>query len=270
MADYIIVTGASKGIGREIAREYAQKGRNLVLVARSRDLLEQYADELRKQYGVKIDPVVADFTKPASIRALVMKLDAQGIEIGGLVNNAGIGTVGYFDEISADTALQMIDLNVRALTYLSTIYLPRFKARKRGFILNIASVIGLTPVPLMATYAATKAYVVSLSEALAVECRGTGVTITCICPGYTETEFARSAGINERNAFKGQNQSAGAVARFAVEKAENRSRFGIPGLLNKLTALAVALVPRFVAAWSSYIVSRSFMPERTGTASPTV
>lgn len=267
MSGYVLVTGASKGIGREIAREYARRGRDLVLVARSRDLLEQFASELRNEFGIQVDPVVADFTKPAAIRALVMKLDAQGLEVTGLVNNAGIGTIGYYDSIDAEMALRMIDLNVRALTYLSTIYLPRFKAKGSGFILNIASVVGLTPVPLMATYAATKAYVVSLSESLAVECVGTGVTVTCICPGYTETEFARTAGIDEKRAFKGSNQSAEAVARYAVAKAEGGSRFGIPGLFNRLTALSIALVPRILAAWSSYFVTKTFLPEAKTPAS---
>lgn len=260
MAEYVIVTGASKGIGREIAREYARLGRNLVIVARSRQLLEDFAEELRSTYGISVDPVVADFTKPAAIRALVMKLDAEGVEIGGLVNNAGFGIVGHYDSIDADTALKMIDLNVRSLTYLTTIYLPRFKQRNRGFILNIASIVGLMPVPLMATYAATKSYVVSLSESLARENAGTGVSVTCICPGYTETDFQKTAGIDEVRAFKGVGQNPATVARFAVAKAEMKSRFGVPGFFNKLTALSVALVPRFVAAWGAYLVARTFMP----------
>lgn len=245
----ILITGASKGIGESLAREYADRGYDLVIAARSLDRLEHLAAELRTACGVTVRVEVVDLARPPEIDAMVARVADAGIEIYGLVNNAGFGTAGPFETIEAEVEQEMISVNVAALTRLCHAYVGGFKRRGSGFVVNIASMAGLMPFPGLVTYAATKAFVVSLSRGLAEECRGTGVSVTCICPGTTRTDFQRRQGImRPYEEIPGPSQSPAEVARFAILQAERGCALAVPGFANRLGKLAVDLLPGSVVA----------------------
>lgn len=253
---HVIVTGASKGIGKEIARELARRKHDLVLVARTQKLLEELATELKQRHGVNAVPVALDLTDMASIDRLPGILDGRGISVTGLVNNAGFGTIGEFDTIDASTEDQMITLNVRALTRLTHLYIPRFKSARKGFVMNVASMAGLMPMAGMATYSATKAFVVSFSRSLDAEYGRNGIQILCICPGVTQTEFLDVQGANHSALPPGLMQGPGEVARYAVEQLDAGATFGVPGTLNKIGAVLAAVVPQGIAARLAYRITR--------------
>ena len=190
-----LITGASSGIGLELARLFASDGYRLVLVARRRDRLEALAAELHAQGAEPGAIVVRDLADPASVDALVDALAQGGIDVDVLVNNAGYATSGRFDQIAARVDLDMLQVNVMTLTALTKRLLPGMISRGRGRILNVASTAAFQPGPGMAAYYASKAYVLSLSEALSEELRGTGVTVTALCPGSTRSGFQERAGI---------------------------------------------------------------------------
>ncbi|WP_116124256.1 SDR family NAD(P)-dependent oxidoreductase [Lewinella sp. IMCC34183] len=215
-----LITGASSGIGRSLAREHARRGRDVVIVARREDELEELASELRERYGVTVQVYVKDLTEAGARQGLFDFLEAEGIEIDYLFNNAGFGGNARFSEQDWSTVSAMIELNVTAVTELLHLFLPGMKARGRGWILNTSSTAGFMPGPLQAVYFATKAYVNSLSKAVASEVDGTGVSVTVLCPGPVETEFADRAGFAEDNAMMGQGASPSSVARQAYTAME--------------------------------------------------
>jgi short-subunit dehydrogenase len=188
-----LITGASGGIGLDLARLFAEGGYDVVLVARTESKLKELATELASKHGVSARAVAADLADPAAPAQLMERLKAEGVQVDVLVNNAGYGGYGTFAETELDAELKMIQLNISALTALSKAVLPGMLARKSGRILNVASTAAFQPGPLMAVYYATKAYVLSFSEALANETKGTGVTVTCLCPGPTKTGFQQQA-----------------------------------------------------------------------------
>lgn len=192
-----LITGASVGIGRELAKLFAQGGYSLVLVARNATRLSDVATELEKQFGTKAKPFPLDLTSTAAPQFLFDQLQRENIAIDILVNNAGYGKLGAFATIPYEETAGQIALNITALTHLTKLFLAPMLERNAGRILNVASTAGFQPGPLMAVYYATKAYVISFSEALANELRGTGVTVTCLCPGLTNTEF--QTGWNRNN-----------------------------------------------------------------------
>lgn len=197
-----LVTGASGGIGLEYARLAAQDGENLVLVARSVDRLNAVASTLRAECGVDVTVIAEDLTDGGSIGRIMDSLEARGIVVDALINNAGVGKLAPFagmDEAAIDA---MLALNVRSVTMLTRALLPGMIERKRGRILNVASTAAFQPGPLMAVYYATKAYVMNWSLALSLELEGTGVTVTCLCPGPTRTGFQDVAGMNRTAMFK--------------------------------------------------------------------
>lgn len=211
MKEVALITGASTGIGREFASIHAEKGGDLVVVARTEDKLNQLKSELESQYGVKVLVLVKDLTQSGATKEIHDAVKEEGIEIEYLINNAGFGGRGKFHEREWADDLAMINLNIVALTSLTRFFLPEFVSRNRGKILNVSSTASLMPGPLQAVYFATKAYVTSFSNALAEELRGTGVTSTALLPGATDTEFARVSGMDKTSLFD-QTASARQVA----------------------------------------------------------
>ena len=197
-----LITGASSGIGKELARIHAERGGDLVLVARSEDKLRALAEDLEAAHGVRATVLAKDLTRPEAPLEIYDEVQAAGIEIAYLVNNAGFGGRGKFHERPWEEDRAMIQLNVVALTALSRLFLPDFVARDRGRILNVSSTASFMPGPLQAVYFATKSYVTFLSNALAEELHDTNVTVTALMPGATETEFARVSGMEETSLFQ--------------------------------------------------------------------
>ena len=238
-----LITGASSGIGLELAREFASHRHDVILVARSEEKLRALARELESN-GVRADVVAADLSSPSSPRTIVEAFASQGREIDVLVNNAGYGLFGRFLETPLATELDMIQVNIVALTELTKRVLPGMIARKRGRILNLASTAAFLPGPLMAVYYATKAYVLSFSEAIATELEGTGVTVTALCPGPTASGFQAAARVGESKLFAGRLPTAADVARFGYEATMAGDAVAVPGLTNKLTAELHRFFPR--------------------------
>jgi uncharacterized protein len=250
----VLITGASAGIGQELAKLFAADGHDLVLVARRADVMEKVAAELRARHGIAVRSWPADLADPQAPQQLQERAAAEGVAVDILVNNAGFGAVGHFLELSPERQLGIIDVNMRALTELTYRFLPAMRARRRGRILNLGSIVGFLPGPYMAVYYASKAYVVSFSEALAEELTGSGVTVTCLCPGYTATEFQKVAGV----------EKSGMLARLRPMPAETVARIGyrglmagrrlvVPGWGNRLSVFGLRFSPRWftvgAASW---------------------
>ena len=240
-----LVTGASAGIGRELARVFARNGHGLILAARRLDELNALATELRDEFKVMVTCIRADLGTPDGAAKLFDDTTAAGLTVDVLVNNAGFGLLGPFAENEPETLHGMIAVNVAALTSLTRLSLPGMISRKSGRVLNVASTAAFQPGPLMAAYYATKAYVLSLSQALSYELRGTGVTVTCLCPGPTATEFSDVAGATKTRLFKkGRLMTAAAVADAGYAGLMAGKRVVIPGLQNRLMACLSPFTPR--------------------------
>jgi short-subunit dehydrogenase len=244
MTSHAIVTGASAGLGKEIARLFAADHHGLVLVARRRDALDELAAELRRDHGVDCVVLPHDLGKPGAAAELAREIEARGLEIEFLVNNAGYGSNGKLWELDADREIGMCELNMTALLALTRAFLPGMVARGRGRVLNIGSTAGFQPGPFMATYYATKAFVNSFTEALAFELRGTGVTATLSCPGATATEFANVAGTEKSGLFKAGAMDAKTVAAEAYAAMHAGKARVVHGLKNKAGVAALRVSPR--------------------------
>jgi short-subunit dehydrogenase len=240
-----LITGGSTGIGLDLAREFAAHGHNLVIVARNRDRLDQAAGALEGKYGVKVTAIPSDLSLDGSAQRLYDAVLAEGIDIDYLVNNAGFGLGGEFADTDLDRELDMIQLNVAAVVHMTKLFMQPMLRRKKGRIMNVGSTAGFQPGPLMSIYYATKAFVLSFSEAVAEELRDSGVTVTCLCPGPTETEFAHVAGIKSTRLFTqmGVKDSA-EVARFGYRAMMKGERVAIPGVRNKMLVQAERATPR--------------------------
>ena len=244
-----LITGASFGIGMEFARIFAREGYNLVLVARSADKLRQAASELEKAHGTRSLILATDLTEPGASAYVLDQTTRADIQVDVLVNNAGFGQYGLFAENDLEECLRQIQLNVTTLTHLTRLYLPamieRAKTeRKTGRILNVASTAAFQPGPLMAVYFATKAYVLHFSEALANELHGTGVTVTCLCPGPTATEFHKRANATGQRLLKFGAMDARTVAEDGYRGLMAGKPVVISGFKNWLMAESVRLAPR--------------------------
>ena len=243
-----LITGASSGIGLELARIFAANRHDVVLVARGETRLRALAQEL-DAVGVRAHILLADLSDPAAPRVVVERVNQLHLEIDILVNNAGYGLYGPFLDTSLDAELAMIQVNIVALTELTKRLLPPMVARKRGRILNLASTAAFLPGPLMAVYYATKAFVLSFSEAIANELEGTGVTVTALCPGPTASGFQAAAHLEESKLMAGKTlPAAREVAQAGYDALMRGAIVHVPGLSNKLTVQVPRLLPRTVIA----------------------
>jgi short-subunit dehydrogenase len=233
-----LVTGASAGLGAEFARQCARRGDALVLVARRRERLEALAAEIGDAHVLP-----ADLEAPDAAAQLLAEVERLGLHVDTLINNAGFGLVGRFERLPADRQTAMIDLNVRLLTQLCRLALPGMVGRGRGYVLNVASTAAFQAGPHMAVYYATKAFVLSLTEALHQEVKGTGVHVTALCPGPTVTEFFDVAGAgNSRLARMGAD--AQSVVRAGLKGLERNRAIVVPGVANRIGAQANRILPR--------------------------
>jgi len=239
-----VITGASAGIGHELAQVIAADGHDLMLVARREAELEVLAKDLESRHGVTAQACPADLTTAAGIDAVVEAVGDRDVAV--LVNNAGFGLGGVFAEQDQAVVRQMIDLNIAALTALTAAFLPGMLRRRTGRVLNLASTAAFQPGPLMAVYYASKAYVLSFSEALAEECAGTGVTVTALCPGYTPTEFHTVAGTTGVSLRGMPSPDTAAVARAGWKGTKRGRRLVIPGIANKVGVQSLRFSPRRV------------------------
>jgi uncharacterized protein len=244
--DLVLVTGASSGIGVELARCFAAEGARLILTARREAQLHAVAEALRTEYRADVVVLPAELDTETGVAALLAELDARGLSPDVLVNNAGFGARGDFATMPAEPVRGMLAVNITAVTLLAHALLPAMRARRRGGILNVASTAAFQPGPYMAVYYATKAYVLSWSEALFEECRGDGVTVTALCPGATVTEFAQVADMSGTRLFKLGAMSAAAVARAGHAAFRNGKPLIVTGLKNRLGAMSVRFTPRAV------------------------
>lgn len=197
-----LITGASTGIGKEFANIHAEKGGDLIIVARSKDKLEALKAELEQKHSIKVMVISKDLSLPSAPNEIYEELAKAGIQIDYLINNAGFGLLGKFHELTWERQLTMINLNMTALTALTYLYLPGFVKRNEGKILNVSSTASFMPGPLQAVYYATKAYVTFLSNALAEELHDTKITVTTLMPGATETEFGATSGMDQTPMFQ--------------------------------------------------------------------
>jgi short-subunit dehydrogenase len=244
-----LVTGASSGIGLELAKLLAAGGHDLVLVARSAERLEQAAREVRDRHGVSALIRPRDLSEPGAASGLWRELTDEGVTVDALVNNAGVGLHGAFSEQDGDAINRLITLNVSALTTLTRCVLPGMIARRVGRILNVASLAAYQPGgPQEAVYYASKSFVLSFSKGLARELRGSGVNVTILCPGPTRTSFEETAGAAETALYRWMpSMSPAAVARAGYRGMMRGSAVVIPGVLTKLLAFAGELPPRWIA-----------------------
>jgi short-subunit dehydrogenase len=243
----VLVTGASSGIGLELARCFAAEGSRLILVARNTPALENLAGELRRDYKVEAIVLTADLSLPETPGKMFSELKGRGIVVDVLVNNAGFGAHGLFSELPLQRQIELIQVNVTALTELTGLFLPGMVERHRGGVLNVASVAGFVAGPGMAVYFATKAFVLSFSEALAGELAGTGIKVTALCPGPTGTNFGKVANFNNNSRLV---RVAKMTAKDVAQQGHRDFRGGrvvaVSGWRNRLLVLLIRFTPRLL------------------------
>ena len=256
-----MITGASSGIGTEFARQLAAKGHGVLLVARREDRLRALADDLRRLHGIRAEVIAADLEDSAAVAALPAQVAERGLDVEVLVNNAGFTTVGDVHE-NPDRQLGMVRVNVEALLALTCEYLPGMVERGRGAVIQVASVASFQPIPVQAVYAATKAFVRSFSEAVSAELKGTGVTMTALCPGPVATEFLEADGFKNESPGPSFIWSTPAdVAKAGIEGAEKGKRVVIPGIGNRATAMFGTHGPRAITLGPAATIYRRSIGE---------
>ena len=244
-----LITGASSGIGLELAKIHASKGDNLILVARNVSALNQLKEEILQTSKIEITIISKDLSLPNAALELYTEVREKNLQINYLINNAGFGDYGYFHESDWNKTNEMIQLNITALTQLCRLFLPDLIATKNTRIMNVASVAAFLPGPLMAVYYATKAYVLHFSEALANELKGTGVTITALCPGPTESGFQAAANLENSKMIKDKKfPSSKQVAEFGYRKMMQGQTVAIEGTMNCIMVNTVRFTPRNMVA----------------------
>ena len=242
-----LITGASAGLGAHFALALAKRGHDLILVARREDRLEQLADLVRRRYGVTAHVIAADLAKRKAVAKLAEAVAAQGLTVDMLVNNAGFGARGAFAGIDRAVQARMIDVNCRALTELCHAFLPAMLDRGSGAILNVASTAAFQPGPWMAVYYASKAFVLSFSEALHEEVKDRGVRVTALCPGPTRTEFADVAGAADSDLFRRWAGPPEKVVADGLKPLGANRAVAVTGAPNKAMAASIRLAPRGLA-----------------------
>jgi len=240
-----LITGASNGIGLELAKIHASKGDDLVLVARNKSKLDELKTDLEKQFKVSVYTIGKDLSSTNAAQEVYDETNKQNIQIEYLINNAGFGGFGKFDETDWNNELQMINLNITTLTLFTKLYLKDMVKRKSGKIMNVASTAAFQAGPTMAIYCATKAYVLSFTEAVNNEMNDKGITITALCPGATETGFQAAGGLNESKLFKGKKlPTATEVAKYGYTSMMKGKPVAIHGLMNYIMANSIRFIPR--------------------------
>ncbi len=239
-----LITGASSGLGVEFARQLARERYSLVLTARREDRLKGVAEEAKRLGAPDARVIASDLSSSNAARALHQKLVEENVAVDFLVNNAGFGTHGRFTNLPLERELEEIELNIASIVALTHLFLPAMVERRRGTIINVASTAAFQPVPFMATYAATKAFVLNFSEALAYEVRASGVTVTALCPGPTRTEFQAVAGTQQAKMPSSAYMDAATVVAQAIASAKSGAPVRINGALNWLMAQSTRLAPR--------------------------
>jgi short-subunit dehydrogenase len=247
---WALVTGASSGLGAEVARRLAEHGAHLVLTARSRDRLVELAEDLARVNGIQTRVVTADLSRPDGAAELLARVRELGVSIAHLVNNAGIGSAGAFSELEAARESAMAELNVASVVRLTRALLPPMLAAGEGGVLNVASTVAFQPVPYMATYGASKAFVVSFTLALASELEGSGVRVMALCPGPVRTGFQASAGIARPGLPIAVLSPQRTVAQ-ALEAYARGERLCVPGVVNGLQVGAARLLPNALLTWAA-------------------
>jgi short-subunit dehydrogenase len=250
-----LITGASSGIGAAFARKLAARGRNLFLVARSEETLITLCNEIGRIGGIRAQYLAIDISKPDSPKILFEEARKRGLEIDMLINNAGFGSMGDFDRLDLNRELEMIDLNVKALVALTNYFLGPMRKRKQGTIINVASTAGFQSVPFMATYAATKAFVLSFSEALWDENRTHGVHVMALCPGVTETNFFAAAKMDRPPMRAAQTPEE--VVDAALRGLKRKKSVVVSGWLNLAMVESERLVPR---TWVTKVAGNTLRP----------
>ncbi|MBN2357184.1 SDR family oxidoreductase [candidate division KSB1 bacterium] len=247
MKDTVLITGASTGIGYELAKRFAADGNDMVLVARNRQRLRQVAEELQQLYDVPVRIIVQDLSSPAAAQKIYDALADDNLRIDSLVNNAGYGAGGYFHQRDLAGDLDMMQVNMNCVVALCKLFLPDMLQRGRGRILNVASTAAFQPGPLMAVYYASKAFLLSFTLALASEYQDKGITVTAFCPGPTKSEFQSRAGINNSRLVRFNLMPYMDVARAARAGYQGfvaGRRLVIPGFMNKLGVFSTRILPR--------------------------
>ncbi|KPQ37390.1 MAG: Short-chain dehydrogenase [Phormidesmis priestleyi Ana] len=248
MSSTALITGASSGIGLELAKVFAHHQHNLILVARSEDKLQALSQELSQTHGVKVTVLSHDLTNKSARQTLFDQVQQQGLTVDVLVNNAGYGDYNEFANSDWDKLEGMILLNVLATTHLTRLFLPPMLNRKAGKILNVSSTAAFQPGPMMAVYFATKAYVLSFSEAIAAETEDQGITVSTLCPGPTQSEFIGKSNMDHAGLANSMTidkiPTAAEVAKFGYEALQKGEVVAVHGLSNKLMAFSTRLAPR--------------------------
>jgi short-subunit dehydrogenase len=248
-AETVLITGASSGIGLELARVFAAEGSNLILVARNLDALEKLATELASHHQVQVRSLRADLSRPETPARIFAELAGLGVRVDVLVNNAGFGLQGEFLRLSLPHQLEIIQVNLTALTHLTGLFLPAMIQRGSGGVLNVGSVAGFLPGPNLAVYYASKAFVLSFTEALAAETSGTGLKISVLCPGPTESNFGLVARGGQPRPFERRKMSARAVAQAGLRGFRAGRVVVVPGAANRVLAFLPRILPRRLARW---------------------
>jgi len=251
-----LITGATSGIGYELAKLFAQNGINMVLVARSQDKLQKLKVDFEQQHNIQVTSLVADLSVPGQAEVVYAQCQALGIQLDYLVNNAGVGYYGKVATEPVAASESLLTLNVVALTVLTALVVRDMVARRSGRILNVGSTSAFQPVPNMAVYGASKSYIMLFTEALHAELKGTGVTATVLSPGVTETAFIEQAGMGKAGIAQGRRLTAAEVARAGYDALLRGKLNVIPGWKNRLLALGISLVPsrRLALAMSALVM----------------
>jgi uncharacterized protein len=243
----VFITGASSGIGLQLAKLFANDGSRLVLLSPDQERLEAVAEELRRTFGVEVLVLIKDLTDPAAPQAIFDQLASQGIDVDVLVNNAGFGALGHVVDLPVDRQMNMIQVNVMAVTHLTRLFLPKMVERNRGGILNLGSTGSYQPGPNAAVYYASKAFVLSFTEALAEELSQTNLHITCMTPGPTKTAFGADSGMETTLVFRYNSMDVVTVARLGHRGFRRGKVIVAPGIVNRFMTFLVRIVPRSVA-----------------------
>jgi short-subunit dehydrogenase len=241
---YALVTGASTGIGYELAKLLAEDGKGLIIVSRNKDKLEQVKAEIEDKYHNKVKILPKDLSHTQAPLEIYSELEKEDIGVDVLVNNAGFGVFGLFSETDLEEEFEMIQLHVSSMTHLTKLFLKNMLANKFGRILNVASLIGFMPVPLFSVYAASKAYTLHFSEALACELQGTGVSVTCLCPSPTDTLFNKRGNVENSKTAKWAMMDAATVAKAGYMALKKGKVNATPGIKGKLLGILTRIVPR--------------------------